>query len=535
MTSFFRRCCLRVGSLLVLVLFAALLAAGCSSGTPVRISSEPGGALLTVREVNGSEVDSGASPLNTSLGFDEDQAYEVTARPAAGDDEYYKPITVRLTQDDLVRVAGEGDEAGDADDADTAASFVVQLPQRESVMLPAWVPVYHPRDGWTAVRTRMRSYRTVVEANGRAPEQVAALSPVMRSMAGAVSADADFTELGVGVWGLDVSDIDGGRLVTSVFAAGDPVRLPTDDPESAALIAAAERRGRDPDAPLPESIPSRFRHNLEAAQIVALRLPGLAEERVTTSRYADLMPAFSSDGEYLFFASNRDAADRSDIFRLPSVRRGALDVVTRNLPNGGATDPSQAENGTVVFCFLPASAQSLEDAQVYAKIGGLTGYDSLIVQSGAQPRISPDGQQIAYVSDGDLWLCSTDGSAQRRLTIDGPELIELYEQTALPKSADQERFAQFEADWMTPATATPDWSPDGQRIAYASLAGVDDEGRPNYDIYLIDLQGRRQQITTNGSVDLFPRFSPDGRWLYFLSNRGLQWAVWRLPVPDATE
>lgn len=513
------------GAPIALVLFAALLAAGCSSGTPVQIITEPTGARLTVNRIGGTQVDEGTAPLTTALEFEDGQEYEVVARPAAGDDENYKPTTVRLAQGDLVRTGGE----------DTAASFTIQLPQSESVMMPAWVPVYHPRDGWTAVKTRMRAYRVVVEDDGQAPEQVAGLTSVMQGMADAASEELDLASQGIGVWGLDLSDVDGGRLVVSAFAAGDPVRLPVDDPESVALIAAAERRGRDANAPLPASIPSRYRHELREAQIVALRLPGLAEERVTSSRHADLAPAFSSDGEYLFFASNRDAEDRSDVFRLPSVRRGALDVVTRNLPNGGATDPSQAEDGTVVFSFIPAFARSLADAQVYARIGGLMGYDSLIVQGGAQPQISPEGRQIAYVGGGDLWLCSIDGSAQRRLTTDGEELRELYEQNSLPKPADQARYAQFERNWMTPATATPEWAPDGQRIAYASLAGVDGEGRPNYDIYLIDLQGRRQQVTTNGSVDLFPRFSPDGRWLYFLSNRGLQWAVWRIPVPEVPE
>ena len=75
----------------------------------------------------------------------------------------------------------------------------------------ALLPVYHPRDGWLAVRTRLRAYRSLVEADGTAPEQVAPLSALS-----AVGGSANMGSI-VGVWGLDISSADGGRIVTAVF------------------------------------------------------------------------------------------------------------------------------------------------------------------------------------------------------------------------------------------------------------------------------------------------------------------------------
>ena len=99
---------------------------------------------------------------------------------------------------------------------------------------------------------------------------------------------------------------------------------------------------------------------------------------------------------------------------------------------------------------------------------------------------------------------------------------------------DRRRFEQFEKQWLFLAYRDPAWSPDGRRMAYSSLAGVDGEGRPNYDIWLLDLEsGQRTQITSNGSADVLPRFDSTGRLVYFISNRGRQWAVWRLPVPES--
>jgi len=78
----------------------------------------------------------------------------------------------------------------------------------------------------------------------------------------------------------------------------------------------------------------------------------------------------------------------------------------------------------------------------------------------------------------------------------------------------------------------PTWSADGDRIAYASDRGVDADGHQNLDIWMMDLSNPSQpvQITTNGSVDDNPQWDPAGNAIYFRSNRGGQWGVWRIGV-----
>jgi len=46
-----------------------------------------------------------------------------------------------------------------------------------------------------------------------------------------------------------------------------------------------------------------------------------------------------------------------------------------------------------------------------------------------------------------------------------------------------------------------------------------------------DGSGKRQ-LTTNGSIDRYPLLSPDGRWVYFMSNRGGRWAIWRIQAGE---
>jgi Tol biopolymer transport system component len=76
-------------------------------------------------------------------------------------------------------------------------------------------------------------------------------------------------------------------------------------------------------------------------------------------------------------------------------------------------------------------------------------------------------------------------------------------------------------------------SPDGgSRIAFVSDAGADDHQRRNHDIYLVNQDGTGlQRLTLNGSDDIKPVWSPseDGV-LYFLSNRGGAYNIWRMKL-----
>jgi TolB protein len=60
----------------------------------------------------------------------------------------------------------------------------------------------------------------------------------------------------------------------------------------------------------------------------------------------------------------------------------------------------------------------------------------------------------------------------------------------------------------------PVWSPDGQRIAFAS------DRTGNFEVYVMDADGGNvQQLTENPGEDFEPVWSPDGERLAFGSRR----------------
>ena len=99
------------------------------------------------------------------------------------------------------------------------------------------------------------------------------------------------------------------------------------------------------------------------------------------------------------------------------------------------------------------------------------------------PSWSPDGREVVYSMQGTLWRQAVGSGAAQQLT-DGPG----YD-------------------------AQPDWSPDGRWIVYTAYDGKAMELR------LLDLEsGGSRPLTADGAAALEPRWSPDGSRIAFVST-----------------
>lgn len=80
--------------------------------------------------------------------------------------------------------------------------------------------------------------------------------------------------------------------------------------------------------------------------------------------------------------------------------------------------------------------------------------------------------------------------------------------------------------------SSPRISPDGKRVVCVGSTQKNKTNPANLDLYLVNLDGSQiTQLTFHGGHDVSPVWSPDGKTLFFLSQRGNKegiWNVWKM-------
>jgi Tol biopolymer transport system component len=168
------------------------------------------------------------------------------------------------------------------------------------------------------------------------------------------------------------------------------------------------------------------------------------------------------------------------------------------------------------------------------------------------PAFSPDGEQIAFRSERDLqgiYIVGLSGENQRRVadfgyhpswSPDGTEIVVSTFGTEAPNVRRGRDNALWRIDVKTGATreihkadaSYPTWSPNGKRIAYWYFP----ENVARRDIATIPADGGEPVVLTRefASSNWNPVWSPDGKFLYFVSDKGGVVNFWRVAIDETT-
>ncbi len=240
-------------------------------------------------------------------------------------------------------------------------------------------------------------------------------------------------------------------------------------------------------------------------------------DRMTAHAGVEQFPSLTPDGKWVLYAGQETG--NWDIYLLKTTGQNP-----RNLTADSPADddePAASPDGERI-----AFRSSRDGGGIF--VMGLTGegvtrVTPVGVSAAFNPAWSPDGTEIAYTTENvqlnplnwerrsELWVVNVSTGEQRQLAV---------------------------ADAVH---AT--WSPGRHRIAYVSRrqqgkAGVQSTGATagrQMDIYTIPVRGGEPVAATNDQFnDWSPVWSPDGRHLYYVSDRGGSMNLWRLPVDEVS-
>jgi Tol biopolymer transport system component len=233
---------------------------------------------------------------------------------------------------------------------------------------------------------------------------------------------------------------------------------------------------------------------------------------ITNGQSLDIFPAYSADGKDIYFSSNRTSSNTT-VWRIKAEGAGGITKIT-NTQSEDFGVSSFPDGKSFAYTSNPPNAN---ESQIWMTTS--TGALPTQLKEGESPKVCPDTtNRIMFIKKDTKNILSRINDNPRQIWImnnDGSNLTQLT-QNILYNINDAQ------------------WSPDGKWIVYTSDEGLDSRGNNNYDIWVMKSNGtNKTQLTTNGSWDDSPCFGRKGKTIYFRSNRGGNWDIWRFePILD---
>ncbi len=206
-------------------------------------------------------------------------------------------------------------------------------------------------------------------------------------------------------------------------------------------------------------------------------------------------------------------------------------------------------------CCAVDYALSLDGTLVYVPAGGSLRTKVWVDRDGKEmepltdvrsgyifPRLSPDGQRLAVQIDeeaeSDIWVYDINRGTRIRLTAQGLNRWPVWTPDGMGiafvsnqynlyrKPADGSGERELLPTGERTRTVFPtSWSPDGQTLAFHQATG---SGR---DIWMFPLNGEATSFLATSFTEQMAMFSPDGRWLAYVSNESGRFEVYVQAYP----
>jgi Tol biopolymer transport system component len=205
--------------------------------------------------------------------------------------------------------------------------------------------------------------------------------------------------------------------------------------------------------------------------------------RITDSESSDWSPAWSADGRYLYFSSDRSGT--MNIWRVaidPATGEPKGQPIAITAPASYVSEITVGKDGTLAYSAFDFDT-AIKAIDFDPAAGAVIGAARTVVtgrRAWLHPDVSPDGRTLtmrSFRGQEDVWVVNVDGSGLRQVTDD----------------AARDRGSR--------------WAPDGSLVFYSSRGGT-------YQFWSIHADGTGARQLTHGDWALnYPLPSHDGRWV----------------------
>jgi Tol biopolymer transport system component len=331
---------------------------------------------------------------------------------------------------------------------------------------------------------------------------------------------------------------------TIVFAAGNAVGLSrvSADGGKPEILTTPDPKREEFSHRLPSWLPNGkavlftvMRHDVDSQPLLALLRLDTREWHVLHQDAADAR--YVPTGHLVFLRQGTLMALRFDLVKLefigqptPLVENVMQTFTTLSDYNTGAGQFTISDSGSLVYAaggMLPVRQSSL----VWVDQRGIEQAVTHLQSPFFAPRLSPDGQRIAYVAAGrewQVWVFDLNIGTNSRLTgegratypiwtRDGKRIVFSWQKSTVVNLFSQPYDGSSPMERLTTSEshhAAGSWSSDGQTLAFA-----EGDTTTGFKILLLEARSGRVRPFLNSQFnERYPEFSPDGRWIAYSSN-----------------
>ena len=233
--------------------------------------------------------------------------------------------------------------------------------------------------------------------------------------------------------------------------------------------------------------------------------PTLLFERLSSDPGIERSPALSPDGETVAYV--KAVSSRRHVFVQRVGSDKAIDL-SADSPEDDRFDPVFSQDGSLI------AFRSGKDGGGIFVMGPLGESVRRVTDTGYGPDFTPDGKEIVYAEEAALSplargtrakIWAVEVATGKKRVLYGPDAVE------------------------------PAVSPHGKRVAFWGLVG----DTAQRDVWTVPLAGLKDgekpvTVTNDAAVDFSPFWSADGSFLYFGSDRGGSFNLWRIAIDEAS-